>query len=161
MQVLLAHGYNVHAAAHESTLGWAAGKNHVGVVQRLIEIGLDPSGERDMAIRLAASNGHAGMVRLLLKDTRVDPSVCQDWALRYACMNGHVEVVRLLLSDARVDPAVYGNVALKWAFEKEQWSVVRVLMADARMKFSFKVYGTVIKHFSKWKSMQAAVKGLA
>lgn len=64
---------------------------------------LDPSAERNKAIRLASYNGHVEVVRELLKDERVDPSDYNNQSLVWASEKGNFEVAKLLLSDKRVN----------------------------------------------------------
>ena len=56
----------------------------------------DPGADQNCALRKAAQNGHAEIVRFLLGDERVDPSVNDNWAKKWASENGHTEVVRFL-----------------------------------------------------------------
>ena len=65
---------------------------------------VDPSMNNNEAIQTASQNGHAGVVKLLLADSRVDPSMGYNYAIRTARMNGHTQVVELLLADPRVNP---------------------------------------------------------
>ncbi|KAJ3279990.1 hypothetical protein HDU76_009332 [Blyttiomyces sp. JEL0837] len=64
----------------------------------LVEVdGVDPTAENDMAIRYAAKNGHAEVVRYLLGVKGVDATANNNEAARMASENGHKAVVRLLL----------------------------------------------------------------
>ena len=57
---------------------------------------VDPSADKNYAIRWASRNGHLAVVERLLKDPRVDPSTFSNEALRWASQNGHIAVVELL-----------------------------------------------------------------
>lgn len=100
----------------------------------LFELTLDKNFNREnRAIINASKKGHAGVVALLLKDTRVDPSGESDEAIINASMYGHLEVVELLLKDQRVDPSVKENSALSLASRGGYIDIVKVLLQDPRV----------------------------
>jgi hypothetical protein len=93
----------------------------------------DPAAWDNFAIRLAAYDGHAEDVALLLADPRVDPTAGDNCALQLAAERGHAEVVALLLADPRVDPAADNNLALMSAALHGHAEVVALLLADPRV----------------------------
>lgn len=58
---------------------------------------VDPSAERNLAIRWAAQRGHTDTVRILLEDPRVDPSADDNFAIKKACQNGHIDTVSIVM----------------------------------------------------------------
>lgn len=65
--------------------------------KRCMRLGFDPSIQYNSAIILAAAQGHARIVKLLLTNPRVESNVNNHRALYRASENGHVEAVKLLL----------------------------------------------------------------
>lgn len=59
------------------------------------------------AIRSAAENGHAAIVKLLLAHPLVDPFSQNYYALRYAEKNFKIGIVNMLKSDPRYDHQKY------------------------------------------------------
>jgi hypothetical protein len=94
---------------------------------------VDPAVADNCAIRLAAENGHAAVVALLLGDPRVDPAARDNYAIRWAAAYGFAEVVALLLADPRVDPAADNNFAIRWAADNGHAAAVALLLGDPRV----------------------------
>jgi ankyrin repeat protein len=67
-----------------------------------------------VAFMIAASEGHASIVKLLLIDNR-NPAANDDTAFRIAAANDHLSVVELLLCDHRIDPTANSNYAVVYA----------------------------------------------
>ena len=99
----------------------------------LVDSRVNPTSNKNEAIKLACIKGHIDIVRLLLADERVDPGNENNHAIRWACCCGHVDVVRLLLADKRVNPADFYNSAIVLACEYGHVDVVRLLLADSRV----------------------------
>jgi len=72
------------------------------LVKYLIQQGIDPSFEDNIAIRIASHNGYLDIVKELLKDQRVDPSINNNYAIDWAIMSDHKDVAKELLKDQRV-----------------------------------------------------------
>jgi hypothetical protein len=119
----------------------AAAYGYENVVQRGLELGVDPSAQNNLAIRRAcrdalaeaSENGHVEVVRLLLTDPRVDPSAQNNYAICGASENGYLKVVRLLVTDPRVDPSTLDNYAIRFASQNGHAGVVRLLLTDPRV----------------------------
>jgi ankyrin repeat protein len=94
------------ALGKRTPLIWASSEGHVGVVQRLLYYmggeGLNAQGEyykRLTALHYAAANGHAEVVKLLLK-SGADATIADHMdmtPLCSACEGGHLGVAQLLL----------------------------------------------------------------
>ena len=84
-------------SAHQNEFLNASLNGHLAVVERLLEDSrVDPSADRNRAIRMASQNGHLPVVERLLEDSRVDPSAQDNWAIKLASQNGHSAVVERL-----------------------------------------------------------------
>jgi ankyrin repeat protein len=94
---------------------------------------LDPSSERNYAIREAAFRGRTNVVLVLLADARVDPSADKNFAIGVAAKEGYLETARALLADPRVDPSDLSNRAIRIASMNGRTEVVRLLLADPRV----------------------------
>jgi hypothetical protein len=57
---------------------------------------VDPSANRNEAVREASKNGHVKVVNVLFSDKRVYPSANNNYAIMGAIRNGHHEVLKLL-----------------------------------------------------------------
>jgi hypothetical protein len=93
----------------------------------------DPSAGDNLAMRLAAKNGHLAVVERLLQDQRVDPSALDSHAVRQAACYGHFAVVERLLRDVRVDPSARDNYAVRSAVENGHVAIVDRLLEDDRV----------------------------
>ena len=69
----------------------------------------------DISIVWAAERNEVNMVERLLLDPRIDPSVAENSAIREASRNGNIAVVKRLLADPRTDPTAHDNYALHTA----------------------------------------------
>ena len=81
---------------------------------------ISKSVENNLAIRMAAINEHAAVVKELLKwrgdgGVRVDPTAGNNYAIQIASARGSLEIVIALLNDERVDPTAANNEARKRA----------------------------------------------
>lgn len=81
----------------------------------------------------AASCGYAGVVKILLDDSRVDPSADNNFAINVVTEYGHTEVVALLLKNPRVNPAARSNSAIVKAAQNDHDEIVKLLLADPRV----------------------------
>ena len=59
--------------------------------------GIDPSVDNNLAIHLAAEEGHLEILELLLSHPSVDPTADNNYAVRAAAENNHLSVVKRLL----------------------------------------------------------------
>ncbi|KAI8842061.1 ankyrin repeat-containing domain protein [Chytridium lagenaria] len=112
-------------------LDWKPIIRHGGVVDSEDEV--DPGIGNNFPLRIAASEGHIGVVRLLLRDMRVNPSADRSYALRKASENGFDEVVEVLVRDPRVDPAADDSAALRGAAEMGHVGVIRHLIGTGKV----------------------------
>ena len=102
--------------------------------------GMDAAAADNYAVRFAASQGHAHVVKLLCDlaqrgQVHVDVSSRNNEALRQAACHGHFSVVRLLCGlplELGVDPAACGNEAVLKASANGHVDVVRLLCALPR-----------------------------
>lgn len=99
---------------------------------------IDPSADFDYGIRYevgffgdrrraAATNGHLGVIQLLIRDPRVDASTRKQYPIRVASEFGYDEIVRVLLMDSRVDPSAENDYALRRASKNGHVEVVKIL----------------------------------
>jgi len=117
----------------EKRLEDAADEGDVGVVNLLIQMGVDPSADDNHAICLASSKGQLPVVERLLQDERVNPSADNNAAFRMAAQDGHLDVVNRLLQDSRVDPSTSVNFAIRAAAQEGYLHVVNRLLQDKRV----------------------------
>ncbi|KAI8850053.1 hypothetical protein BC829DRAFT_390317 [Chytridium lagenaria] len=108
----------------EKFLQCAAAFGAITMVTHFLNLGVDPTTEDNLALRLAAENGHAEVVALL-RDT--------DHALRTASENGHKEVVKVLLGVPTVNPASVNNASIVEASSNGHVEIVRMLMETGRV----------------------------
>ncbi|KAG2483911.1 hypothetical protein HYH03_017232 [Edaphochlamys debaryana] len=97
----------------EHAFGAACAEGHDRIVQRLLGAGADAGAHESAALRIAARNGHAGVVRLLCGTGAVDVRAGRDEAVRFAATRGHVEVVWALVA-AGADVTAEGDEALRF-----------------------------------------------
>jgi len=97
----------------------------------LPNLGIGPEYAHGSALTLAAENGHANIVEILLKDGRIDPNVRINFSLSKAAAEGHADVVKLLLKDSRVDPGL-NNEVLENTIKGGHTEVVKLLLEDKR-----------------------------
>ena len=106
------------------------------------------------SLHLAATNGHARMITLLLEeaDAEVDHVDKDKWSpLMYASFNGHTEAVRTLIAaGASVDlKNEYGMTALKLAAGRNHQDIVKLLVAGGADKAAKDMYGHTAHHYAK------------
>eukprot|EP01083_Nonionella_stella_P202680 740253_1 len=127
----------------------AAEKGYSELVSFLLrvipEIDINKSGSGrhiHTSLSVAASNGHMGVVRVLLADPKVDMNAGSDLnrtPLHRAASNGHVEVVRALLVHPGIDVNVeragstQNETPLWVAASKGHVEVVRALLAHTKV----------------------------
>lgn len=108
--LLMQKHIHVNAAeiGKEAPLWAAAAAGHTNVVQELLahsKIDINETYISDTALLAAARKGHAKVVDLILRDSRVQPNRGDGdgrTALWWAAYNGHMEVVRRLIQSSRV-----------------------------------------------------------
>jgi len=123
-----------------TSLSWAAGGGHEGIVELLLEQKDVTPGTLDTKhgrtpLSWAAGNGHEGIVKLLLgrKDVNPDTSdpVFGRTPLSWAAEKDHEGIVRLLLLREDVDPDSYskfGRTPLSWAAQKGHEGIMKLLL---------------------------------
>ncbi|KAI9737778.1 MAG: hypothetical protein M1834_009146 [Cirrosporium novae-zelandiae] len=169
VRVLLKHGAKVDAqGGHQGcAVHMAAAKGNLQIVKLLLEYGADahfPSGHYGSALHaaaengqfevvqlnklgqtplwLAAYNGYANVVRLLLEEKDVEPDSRNDSGhspLWWAAQNGHEEVVKMLL-DRKVQPDCkdpVGRTPLSFAAQNGHKEVVRLLLDQDGIDLNF------------------------
>ncbi|KAJ3232324.1 hypothetical protein HDU81_003066 [Chytriomyces hyalinus] len=94
----------------------------------LVDHGSDPAIEDSTPLILAALNGHADIVDLILKDGRADPGVSKSFPLRASASKGYAKIVELLIQDPRTDVATTDNSAFKLAASDGHLEVVQLLL---------------------------------
>jgi len=105
---------------------WLAAKNgHADTVKALLDGGANVHTDEDAALRLAAGGGHTETVKALLA-AGADVHGEQDAALRKASANGHTDTVRVLL-EAGAHVRAKEDWALQWAVKNGHTDTVRLL----------------------------------
>ena len=95
--------------------------------------GAVPGVHNNVAMRLAAENGHLQLVQYLCSlptEHGVDPSANNTLAVRCAAANGHLQVVQYMCSlpmHRGVDPGAHNNAAIRLAAENGHFQVVQYL----------------------------------
>ena len=132
--------------ARSTVLLEVAGGGHEVITGLLLNLGADIHASNDFgstALQLAASQGHAAIVRLLIEGG--DNKYARDCsngeystALHYAAKNGKDEIIRLLLDEAAADwdnrNEDVGN-ALRWVALKGHEVVVQLLLDDSNADY--------------------------
>jgi ankyrin repeat protein len=94
---------------------------------------VQPHARSNAALRLAAMNGHVGVLEVLLTHPLIDPSSEEQYAIGIAAQNGHADAVALLLADRRVDAAAAHNWPIRAAAAEGHTAVVKLLLAHPRV----------------------------
>ncbi len=121
---------------------------------------VDPTFNKNIALRHATTNNNICVVELLLNDKRIEPVVwnfdlmhivCVEGyvdifklllsnnkiepghCIRYAAYGGFLEIVNCLLQDPRVDPSADNNIAIRYATERNHIEIVKLLLEDSRV----------------------------
>ncbi|HVL10010.1 MAG TPA: ankyrin repeat domain-containing protein [Burkholderiaceae bacterium] len=132
MIALLMHGANLTL----QDIWVAAQKGHLAITQLVLCIEpalIDARNQYDeTALHLAASAGHADVVKILLdRQVSIDAKSQYDWvALHYAAYAGHADVVKILLDrQASIDAKnEIGETALHYAVLVNDVDVVKILL---------------------------------
>ena len=90
----------------------------------ILALGADPRHNNSLPISLAAENGHAECVKLLIPLS--DPKSRDSLALVLAATSGHAECVRLLIPVS--DPEANSSNALRWAAVNGHAECVKLLI---------------------------------
>ena len=93
-------------------------------LSRILAQGADPRHNNSLPICLAAENGHAECVKLLIPLS--DPKSRDSMALVLAATSGHAECVRLLIPVS--DPEANASNALRWAAINGHAECVKLLI---------------------------------
>jgi ankyrin repeat protein len=132
--------FSAVALATSQDLIKASREGNSVVVQQLLAAGVDPTTDKNAAIRYASEYGFVEVVKALLehkdKDGNlvVDPAAGDSYAIRLASENGHLAVVKVLLQykdkdgNSVVDPAARDSYAIRLASENGHFAVVKVLL---------------------------------
>ena len=137
VEVLLAHGANVHAdhdgyGNHDTALTKASRNGHLAIVEVLLAHGADVHaddgyGRDDEALVVATQKGHLAVVEVLLAHG-ADVHAQDGEALLDASVKGNLAIVNLLLAHG-ADVHARDDVALLGASRKSRLAVVEVLLA--------------------------------
>ncbi|KAJ3118455.1 hypothetical protein HDU96_001622 [Phlyctochytrium bullatum] len=167
LRLLLSTGRCDPAALSNQAIVLAAQEGHLDCVRHLLSLpassGVDPTAQRDHAIRWACHNGHVNVAEVLLRwrgvagvhqRVMVDPGAMEDEALRWAAQRGDVEIVRLLLkvgteSGQHVHPDAHDNAAVMWAAVEGHEEVVRILLATGKVDPTVQANRALIKAAEK------------
>ena len=100
----------------------AASNGHAKCVELLIPA-TNPKADSSSALREAAASGHSECVKLLIPVS--DPKAGCSIALRETAASGHAECVELLIPVS--DPKVENSMPLRWAIANDQAECARLL----------------------------------
>jgi hypothetical protein len=75
---------------------------NAAIARMLIQAGVDPSYDNNLAIECASEYGLVEVVKVLLADPRVDPSVMNSSSLMGAVREKHSIIVRLLIAHPKI-----------------------------------------------------------
>ncbi len=106
----------------------AAEHGNENIIKLLLNHGLDPSFNENVAIRHAAENGHENIVKLLLslpEENNIDPFE----ALVGATEREHLNIAELAVEDPRIDLSVDDNQIIQMAAERGDKKVVEFLLS--------------------------------
>lgn len=96
---------------------------------------IDPSQERNFAIKTIAGENDIEFAKYLLADKRVDPAAHYNSSITIASREGNIEMVKLLLTDERVNPVDDWYLsAFDEACKYDQLEIIKILMEDDRVK---------------------------
>jgi len=114
---LLAAGADPNAESVDtSVMYWAGLLNQPNILRQLIMAGAGNEYEYGNVLRMAASNGYADIVQIVLLARTDDVRAYQDDVLRIAARNNHLDIVKLLL-EFGADPRANNNAALTEAMK--------------------------------------------
>lgn len=114
---------------------WGAENGKATVLKALLSLDkskqIHPSMNKDEPLRLASTNGHTEIAKILLEQKEVDPATCNNHCLIVAAHHGHYEIVKLLLQflNRGVDPLVDECLPLRFACSGGHLNIVKLLIA--------------------------------
>jgi ankyrin repeat protein len=142
LQLFVERGANIHSLlpSGANVMHFAAAGGHIGVVKYLLEHQVAPDVKHDdgpTPLSLAASAGHAEVVRLLLSTGQVDVNQTSGGgrsALTWAVARGHKEVVNELMKSEAIDLNTRDGFAtpLAIATVMGRETIFEMLFADPR-----------------------------
>jgi ankyrin repeat protein len=118
------------SVAHRREVGTWAEIGDCDAVKEMLAIGSISSETADHCLKSAATQGHAGVVRVLIDGVPVGTEIVGS-AMHLAAENGHVECVRMLLQvlrDANVGPRYFVDYSLMGAARGGHDRIVTILM---------------------------------
>ncbi len=109
----------------------ASRKGDLPTVKKMIDKGADVNSQEGMALSLAAENGHADVVALLLaRGAKVNIKKPSNIPLNLASANGHRNIVKLLLDKgANIESLDRGNTPLVDALKKDNYDTAKYLVS--------------------------------
>jgi len=78
-------------------------------------------------LKLACSEGHTEIVRLLLLDDKIDPSESKNNALSRAAYNGHSDIVKMIIDHPRTDLSIKKDY-INSAIEGDNFQILEMLV---------------------------------
>lgn len=104
-------------------------------VKELLQQGVDPTSDNNLALHVACRNGQLNVVATLLQDERVDPTDSNNSPIGAACILNYTDVVALLLKDGRANPVRGGDDNhLRWACYFGYLEVIKAVLQDGRVE---------------------------
>ncbi|KAJ3144133.1 hypothetical protein HK101_002789 [Irineochytrium annulatum] len=127
-------------ATLQSCFTMASRFGHAGICRRLLAfkddidrtLDVDPAYDENLAICVAAQEGHPEVVAMLLEIPGVEPSAYNNHAILLSSFHGHESVVRMLLDSGRVDPSVNEDDAIAFACKRGHANILQMLLEDPR-----------------------------
>ncbi len=111
---------------NETSLRLAVSNNHYEIVKLIIDYGADIHNDDEYPLVISCQEGYYDIAKFLIENG-ADIHVESDWPLRIASENGHLDIVQLLVENG-ADVTAHDNYAVEWASQNGHLEVVEYLL---------------------------------